>query len=445
MYSKVRPHAHPRRALPRPCLAPPPVPAARHRPRGGVRRTRLGRAARSADVPPRRATAGRGPRGPRHPAGERHRRRVGAAAGRPLRRALRLRVAGAGRADHRNGRAPYAWLEEVRSRVGADWLVTAHHRDDQVETILLRTLRGSAPAGLAGMAARTRRGVVRPLLPFTRAELAAHVREHELATHDDPANRDPRHLRSWLRHAILPQLEERLGARVRGDLARVGKAAARDRRAWDSVLDRLPDLDLHAAAESCDVARPALRAYDDVLAVAVLRAAARRVGLVLGPQRARRLLELAHRPSGRRLELGAGWHAEIAFDRLRIYRPPPAARAVAPRATRGVAHFGDYAVKWGPATAPQRMARAAWRTWIRGKGWEVRGARPGDVIEPLGGVGHRPLRRILMEARIPRSERLRYPVVAQGETILWVPGICRSRAALPPPGTRAVRVDVTDR
>jgi tRNA(Ile)-lysidine synthase len=91
------------------------------------------------------------------------------------------------------------------------------------------------------------------------------------------------------------------------------------------------------------------------------------------------------------------------------------------------------------------MERAAWRTWIRGKGWEVRGARPGDVIEPLGGVGRRPLRRILMEARVPRSERPRYPVVAQGETILWVPGICRSSAALPQPGTRAVRVDVTDR
>jgi tRNA(Ile)-lysidine synthase len=342
-------------------------------------------------------------------------------------------------------RARYAWLEEVRSRVGAEWLVTAHHRDDQVETILLRALRGSAPAGLAGMAARTRRGVVRPLLPFTREELAAYVQERDLETHDDPANRDPRHLRSWLRHAILPQIEERLGGRVRGDLARLGKAAARDRRAWDSVLDLLPGLDLHTAPESCDVARSGLRAYDDALAVAVLRAAARRVGLVLGPRRARRLLELAHRPSGRRLELGAGWHAEVAFDRLRIYRPAAPARAVAPRASRGVAHFGDYAVKWGPAKAPRRMERAAWRTWILGKGWEVRGARPGDVIEPLGGVGRRPLRRILMEARVPRSERPRYPVVAQGETILWVPGICRSSAALPQPGTRAVRVDVTDR
>jgi len=61
----------------------------------------------------------------------------------------------------------------------------------------------------------------------------------------------------------------------------------------------------------------------------------------------------------------------------------------------------------------------------------------------LGGIGRRPLRRMLMEARVPRSDRPGYPVVARGETILWVPGICRSADDLPRPGTRAVRVDVT--
>jgi len=63
---------------------------------------------------------------------------------------------------------------------------------------------------------------------------------------------------------------------------------------------------------------------------------------------------------------------------------------------------------------------------------------------PLGGVGHRPVRRLLMEAQVPRGERGRYPVVARGETILWIPGICRSAADLPLPGTPAVRLDVTE-
>jgi len=66
-------------------------------------------------------------------------------------------------------RARYAWLREVQKRRGAKYIVTAHHEDDQVETILLRGLRGSAPAGLAGISPRGRGGLVRPLLPFTRS------------------------------------------------------------------------------------------------------------------------------------------------------------------------------------------------------------------------------------------------------------------------------------
>jgi tRNA(Ile)-lysidine synthase len=350
---------------------------------------------------------------------------------------------GAGTSETAARRARYEWLQAARARVGAAWLVTAHHNDDQVETILLRVLRGSAPAGLAGMAARTRGGVVRPLLPFTRAELQAYLQERGLPAHVDPANRDDRHLRSWLRHSILPVLERRLGSRVRAELARLGRAAARDRRAWDEVVKRLPGLDLRTDSGCCDVARAGLWEYDLALAVALLRAAARRVGLVLGPRRARRLVALASRPSGRHLPLGGGWEAEVSFDRLRLYRPGTPDDPVVPHASRGDVRFGGYLVHWAPARAPQTMGRATWRTWIAGGGWEVRGPRPGDVIEPLGGVGRRPLRRLLMEAHVPRSQRQRYPVVATGETVLWVPGICRSAAGLPRPGTRAVRVDVT--
>src|SRR6266550_3544258 len=123
-------------------------------------------------------------------------------------------------------RARYAWLGEVQRRHGARYLVTAHHRDDQVETILLRLLKGSAPAGLAGIPARGRGGLVRPLLPFTKTRLVAHVTELGLPIHDDPANRDPRHLRSWVRTVLLPLVGERLGARV-GHLGGAATASGR--------------------------------------------------------------------------------------------------------------------------------------------------------------------------------------------------------------------------
>lgn len=346
-------------------------------------------------------------------------------------------------------RARYAWLREVQKRRGAKYVVTAHHEDDQVETIVLRGLRGSAPAGLAGIAARGRGGLVRPLLPFSRRELLAHVTERGLPIYEDPANRDPRHLRSWIRTALLPLLNERLGPRLRSDLLAQGRHAASDRRAWDRMLDLVPDLALHVEGTSFAVARASVCRYDNALSVALLRAAARRAGLVLGPTRARRLVAFAQRPSGRRLPLGDGWSAEVAFDQLRVGRDVKhavdcALERVWPTGERGTARFGGFEIAWAPASAPAQIERATWTTWVDGDGWEVRWPTRGDSLVPLGGVGHRPLRRLMMEARVPRSARPRYPVVSRGATILWVPGICRSAEGVPAPGTRAVRLDVIE-
>ncbi len=347
-------------------------------------------------------------------------------------------------------RARYAWLRAIQRRIGAAYLITAHHRDDQIETVVLRALRGSAPAGLAGIARRARGGLVRPLLPFPRRELAEHAAARGLPVHDDPANRDPRHLRSWVRATLLPLLAERLGPRVADDLRRLGRHAAEDRHAWDRALELATDLEVHVTPAGFDVARAGLRGYDDALAVALLRATARRAGLVLGPARARRLLTLASRSSGRRMPLGGGWTAEVAFDRLRVSRVAKRGAGevgevlkVEADTDRGVATFGTFRVQWRPERAPARVERSGWTTWIDGSGWELRAPVAGDALVPLGGVGHRPLRRVLMDARVPRSERARYPIVARGETILWVPGICRSGDGLPAPGTEAVRLDVT--
>src|SRR2546428_3136446 len=204
-------------------------------------------------------------------------------------------------------RARYAWLHAVQARHHARYVVTAHHSDDQVETVLLRVLRGSAPAGLAGMPARARGGLFRPLLAFTRAELAAHVVAQRLAVHEDPANRDPRHLRSWIRLELLPLIERRLGAASRADLLRLARAAAQERRAWGRLLELVPELGLRRESHGFAVARASLARYDSAVSVALLRAAARRVGLVLGPARARRLVRLARAAGGGPAPPGRGW------------------------------------------------------------------------------------------------------------------------------------------
>ena len=95
---------------------------------------------------------------------------------------------------------------------GNEILATAHHRDDQAETFLLRALRGSGPDGLAAMR-RWRNFATsqhwRPLLDTPRSDLLAYAQQHGLSWLDDPSNADPRHDRNFLRLRILPLLRER--------------------------------------------------------------------------------------------------------------------------------------------------------------------------------------------------------------------------------------------
>lgn len=95
----------------------------------------------------------------------------------------------------------YDLLHAHASRIGAQWIATAHHADDQLETIVMRINRGAGIAGLAGIRSSGWR-VIRPLLDWRRAELAAIVRAAGIVAVDDPSNADERFDRARLRKAL---------------------------------------------------------------------------------------------------------------------------------------------------------------------------------------------------------------------------------------------------
>jgi tRNA(Ile)-lysidine synthase len=111
----------------------------------------------------------------------------------------------------------YAALGDMCRVHGVPLMLTAHHLDDQAETVLLQLLRGSGPAGLSGMdAANSAPGLLgnpdlvmaRPLLPMSRSELEAYAQEHAIAWVEDESNSDPRYARNALRHQVMPVLAQ---------------------------------------------------------------------------------------------------------------------------------------------------------------------------------------------------------------------------------------------
>jgi tRNA(Ile)-lysidine synthetase-like protein len=270
------------------------------------------------------------------------------------------------------------------------------------------------------------------------------VHSRGLAPWSDPANADPRHLRSWLRTTALPLLRTRIPELDR-HLLRAGTQAAADRAAWDALLDALPDLACQTEPDGISVAVPPLRGYDSNLASAIVRAAARRAGCTVGPVRARRVVEMARSgASGAVVPLGAGWQAELAFGRLRVVltgaRAETAAAAIV--GDTGDCRWGRWRLRWRLEPAPAAQDRRGLSAWFEPGAMEVRSWQPGDRVRPLAGRGRRLVVRCFQDARVPKSQRESWPVLAADDGVLWVPGVCRSDQRLPRAGAEALRVDV---
>lgn len=173
--------------------------------------------------------------------------------------------------------ARYALIAEILEP--GEVLVTAQHRDDQVETLLLQLFRGAGVAGLSSMPRKAKfaRGrIVRPLLELSRGVLESYARSEKLAWVEDPSNATTRFGRNYLRHRVLPQLRERWPG-VDESIARSARHMAEAAKLLDAVALR----DLVSAADGAGLNVVALRALPAARRRNALRAFIARAGLEL--------------------------------------------------------------------------------------------------------------------------------------------------------------------
>lgn len=307
--------------------------------------------------------------------------------------------------------ARYAALRAVL-RPG-DVLVTAHHQDDQAETLLLRLLRGSGVAGLAAMRELTPFApgqLWRPLLHTPRATIRAYAAAQGLAWIDDPHNADPRYARSWLRAEILPRLAQRW-PQAAESLAR----AAQHAREATELLDTLAADDLRAQGETHDaalsvsqlLALPAARRNNLLrywlaqqgreppstqqlarLVREVLRARADTQPLLrIGDYELRRyrdrLYAMARLPPPPKIELA--WNAAGTLSL------PPGCGALMSSARRGL---------------PQALT--------------VRFPHGGERLRPAGDTHTRALKQLFQSGGVPPWQRARMPLIYRGDQLLSV-------------------------
>jgi tRNA(Ile)-lysidine synthase len=331
-------------------------------------------------------------------------------------------------------------------------VATAHTRDDQVETVAIRLLRGAGARGLAGLLAE-RPGIVRPLIDVPARAVAAYAAARGLRWVEDPGNASPRHLRNRLRHELLPALE-RVRPGFAASLLALGRSAAAWRREADALAATVPVT--RGDGGALHVAASALAGYDaDGLAV-LWPALAARAGVRLDRRGTARLVAFTTRVAAEAAAVGArvplaggaevvvrrgprvpgGAGAELVLRRLwagaaETMEAATAAVPLADGATLGDWRFDRRAA--GGAGADRHDAWSA--TLPADRALVVRPWAPGDRIHGAGRQAARKVKRFLAEAGVPAEARPAWPVVAAlgadgaSREVLWVPGVCRSDAA----------------
>lgn len=327
------------------------------------------------------------------------------------------------------GRSPEEWAREARYRLlqralepGAI-LISAHHQDDQVETLLLQMSRGAGPAGLAAMPAWREFGsgfLARPLLGCSRVQIADYAAAHGLTWIEDPANAVSRFDRNFLRLELLPLLRRRWPG-IDTTLGRVAELQAEALQ----VLDATAALDL-AACRGSDAHRlrlQRLRAWSWPRQAGVLRRWIAELGLA-PPARAHlqalRVQLYRVREDANPLVTWTG--VEVRVFAGEILAGPP----LSPRDGRESLTWAlpqPCLLRHGRIEARAAQGRGLRCAAVPGDSVEVRLRQGGEWLRPAGDGHHRELRKLFQQVHLPPWLRARHPLLYVDGKLAAVPGL----------------------
>jgi len=328
-----------------------------------------------------------------------------------------------------------------------EMLLTAHHEDDQLETVLMRLLRGAGVKGLRGILAdgRFANGYIgRPLLGISKAEIEAAAAAWRLEWIEDTSNRDQRFDRNYLRHEILPLIKRRWPQAART----VGRTA-RQMADAEILLEQLAAADAVHVSDYSRVPLAILRPLDSRRQANLLRylLAAERLPLPTAAQLGELMaaLRLERRDAQVRVQW-PGALARVHGDHLYLMAEVlPRPRAASPAKLRpgqpwsgpeGRLELIETDIEPGGAALPD--------AWVR-EGLSVRFRAGGERLKPAGSAHRRKLKTLLQEAGVVPWMRSRIPLLYRQEQLvavgdLWICDAARDELA----GGRAWKVRWSD-
>jgi len=328
-------------------------------------------------------------------------------------------------------------------------IATAHTQDDQAETVLMWLLRGSGLKGLGGMPLvhpldlanvelASRLLVVRPLLYVSRAEIEEYLKEKDLTFRLDRSNQDLSFLRNWIRLKLIPQLKEKIDGNL---LARLAQQAELIRQE-DDLMDGLARGVLDEIRTAEGINRGSLLRHSKAMQRRLLRLwieATRGHLRGLDFQHVESLLDvIADGPPQGRLSIPGGWQLVKEYETLKLDKQSRKMGQQCPcysynlRAGKDLliheAGLTIQSLEISPSLAglPDNFMEAVFDIASLTADLTLRNFRRGDRFQPLGMTGHKKVKELFIEKKVPLAVRASLPLLVLGDEVIWIPGYGRS-------------------
>ncbi len=342
---------------------------------------------------------------------------------------------GAGNLEQAARRARLAFFREMIGSGVVDRVAVGHTRSDQAETVLFRFLRGSGTAGLAAIRPTTSAGIVRPLLEVERPEVECFLRDRGIPWREDSTNRSLQFARNRIRHGLMPQLTSEWNPKIRETLASTADWAQAEEAYWAVEIDRLAAgrllerdgailvrvdslTDLPLAVARRLVRRAIERAKDDARGVDFYHVAA--------------VIAMAGALQGSGRVQVPGLEIVRSFEWLRFgrtggvekcgYRVP----APVPGTVQVPGTEVPIRLELIEKSETSEVSECVYNNGMGCLDWrslsgflEVRNWQPGDQYQPAGGKGTEKIKTLFQQARIPIWERGSWPILVDGDAIVW--------------------------
>lgn len=343
----------------------------------------------------------------------------------------------------------YTFFRQLIAQGVVSKVATAHHLDDQAETLLLRLIRGSGMKGMRGVHASTGEGIIRPLLGVRRDDIEAYLREISQTWREDASNADLHHTRNRIRHELLPALARDYNPSIAETLARTAELLAADEEYLAAETEKLLPLILMpgkptrgggraVSDDSVALSLDKLSAQPLALRRRLLRAAAERFEVHLDMQQVEASLSL---PPNGRLQLGPHWQLSRTPRELRFEpftaKPEPYEYALP---VPGQASIPEMNIMVRARLVPLDTANT--RGTLDGTLSPtailvVRSWRAGDRFRPAYASAEHKVKELLDQVGAPSAHRARWPVVVADGQVIWLRGARNPRWTLGP-GTQLV-------